>query len=306
MNSVQTKQTPGALASLLKAKGVHRPMASVVAQPIGTITERAITEVAATPAPAPEEPKAPATQDQTPAPDNRKVDSPEEKSRYDLLKAHHDKYVFETKSRFESQDAEISSLKAQLAQALTTSKMPRTKEELEEFAKSNPEAFDVMKAIAMSVFAEQDAEVANRQRQLEASLKEVKEKEAFAKLLAVHPDAKEIRDSAEFAEWFNAQPNAIKATLAKSDDVDAVIKLLTLYKVEVKGYNPKGQKKAAQEARVEASLDVGVKGGTQVDAGKKVWTKTEIDAVCSNYATWTKYKDEIDAARREGRVDLTK
>lgn len=294
MNSVQTKEVPSALAALTKAKGSRGTTMAIAQQPVATIVEESITEMTATPTPAPEA-IAPATPDVTP-PSNERYS---EKVYHDF-RVHYDKTVYE-------KNTEINQLKEALAQATApVVELPKTKEEIEEFRKTNPDVFDTMKAIALMAAEEMGSDVKNQLEAVKKTHAELKEQEAFAELLKAHPDAKKIRESAEFAAWFNEQPEAIKSTLANSGDVKSVIKLLTLYKVETTGVTPKETKAAAQKARIDDSLGVNIKGATEVTAQKKIWSRSEINAICSNYSTWNKYKDEIDLARREGRVDETK
>lgn len=300
MQSVQTKETAPALAALLKAKGQRvTALSATVEQPAAVLVENSITEIPATPQEAPEviveEQVTKATPIETPVSNERYSEE-----NYLNLKAHHDKTVYELRQ-------EVKQLKDTLTQATTPKlELPKSKEELAEFKKTNPDAYDVMRAIALDAAQELGSDVHKQLEEVNKAQAMLREKEAFGKLLEAHPDAKEIRASVEFAKWFNEQPEAIRNTLANSADVESVIKLLTLYKIEALGYNPKEKKKAAAKERIDASLSVDIKGKTEVIPQKKMWTGSEIRAICANYATWNKYREEIDAARREGRVDETK
>jgi len=298
--SVQTKEVPSALQHLLKAKG-QRP-SGTVQQPVGVVIENQNVEVPATPAPAPEElvddstKSTPATPEQNPEPsDNRNYEQA-----WKELKQHHDKLAFELRS-------ENKQLKDQLTEA-TVKKItpPKTKEEMEEFKKQNPEAFDIMRSVALETVGEDNVALKARLEEVNRLTSELKEKEAFKRLLEIHPDAMEIRKSTEFAKWFNEQPEDIKRILASSTDITAVAKQLTLYKIEMGIDTSKDKKKADSKKREEASIGVDVKSRTEILPQKKIWTKTEIDMVCADYAKWNKHKDEIDQARREGRVDMSK
>jgi len=298
MLSVQTKETSPALAALLKAKGQRAASFTAVVEQPNVIVEKSITEVPATLNTAPEstvEPVVPATPIETPAPNPRYSEE-----NYLNLKAHHDKSLFE-------RDQKISKLEDALSQATAPKiEFPKNIEELEAFKKTNPDEFAMIRAIALSAADELDGEVNKRLEVVNKAQLEIREKEAFNELLTVHPDAKTIRESVEFAKWFNEQPTAIRDTLANSTDVKAVIKLLTLYKIEALGYNPKETKKAAQQERIDASLGVNIHGATEIQPAKKIWALSEISAISSNFRLWEKHREEIDLARREGRVDNTK
>lgn len=299
--SVQTKEVPSALQNLLKAKG-QRP-SGTVHQPVGVVVENQNVEVPATPAPAPEpvvdetpEPAAPATPEQNPEPsDNRNYEQA-----WKELKQHHDKLAFELRS-------ENKQLKDQLNEA-TAKKIlpPKTKEEIEEFKKQHPEAFDIMRSVALETVSEDNVALKAKLDEINRLTSELKEKEAFKRLLEIHPDAMEIRKSTEFAKWFNEQPEDIKKILVNSTDITAVAKQLTLYKIEMGIDTSKDKKKAESKKREEASIGVDVKSRTEITPQKKVWAQSEINAIAANYKKWLIHREEIDTAYREGRVDKSK
>lgn len=302
MNSVQTKEIPTGLASLMKAKGQLGTTARVQS-PVATIVENQHMDGTVTPAQPPEEPALEApVQQVTPAPAPEPEDTSRESSAYRELKQYHDKTVYELRQ-------DVRQLKEALTQASVKKvELPKTKEELDAFKEQNRYAFDIMRTIVLDELSNDSSlnEVKNRIEEVNKAHAELKEKEAFRKLLEEHPDALEIRKSPAFAKWFNEQPEDIKNILSNSTDIKAVAKQLTLYKLEVLGINPKEKKKVDSKQREDNSIGVDVKGRTEITAQKKIWTGTEIQAICSDYNKWLQHKDEIDLARRENRVDMSK
>lgn len=287
--SIQTKEAPAALVALSKAKGQR---AIGVVQSTPTIIDGA-NSVPATPT---SDPAVPATQVQTPEPAHGR----DYEKAWKELKAHHDKVTYELRQ-------DKTQLETQLASATKVElKLPKTREEVKAWKAQYPEAFDIMTTIALEATEARSSEINKRMDEVNKQASKLAQTEAFNELLKIHPDAKEIKDSPEFAVWFNEQPGEIKNLLARSTDVRAVAKQLSLYKLEVKGINPKEDKKAAAKVIQDASLGVNVNSRTEITAAKKMWSKSEIDAICANYNTWNKFKDEIDLARRENRVDMTK
>ncbi len=294
--SIETKEVPSALSALMKAKGqnVHRDIA-VVQRPVATIVENQHTEVPATPV---VEPAPAATPAQNPEPVETGRDSPA----YRELKQHHDKTIYELRE-------ENKQLKDSLTQvSRPVVKPPKTPEEMKVFNEQYGEAVAYIRTIVLDELSNDtlNSELRSKLDQVTKAQNELKEQEAFKKLLEEHSDADEIRRDPKFAKWFNEQPDDIKRILATSTDYRAISKQLSLYKLEVLGFNPKEKKKAETQERVDASLGVDINGRTEIQPQKKLWAGSEINRLSSDYKTWNINKDEIDAARRENRVDWSK
>lgn len=294
MESVQTKEVSDSLKALTKHK--KRSNQNVVVQPVAVMTDNKNIEVPATP---PTAPVTPATPDAKPA---TPVNQPEHdyEKRWKDLKTHYDKEVSELRS-------DKKTLETKLAEASAPKlALPKTKEEMEAYRKQYPEAMDVFQTLAIQTARQEANELTKALDEVKSFQAELKEKEAFKKLLDIHPDAMEIRSSEQFHTWYNEQPSVIQKILSESTDITAVAKQLTLYKLEVLGINPKAVKKEETKSILDASIGVDVKGKPEITSQKKIWTQTEINAICADYNTWLKYRVELDDAHREGRVDRTK
>lgn len=294
MESVQTKEVSDSLKALTKHK--KRSNQNVVVQPVAVMTDNKNIEVPATP---PTAPVTSATPDAKPA---TPVNQPEHdyEKRWKDLKTHYDKEVSELRS-----DKKL--LETKLAEASAPKlALPKTKEEMEAYRKQYPEAMDVFQTLAIQTARQEANELTKALDEVKSFQAELKEKEAFKKLLDIHPDAMEIRSSEQFHTWYNEQPSVIQKILSESTDITAVAKQLTLYKLEVLGINPKAVKKEETKSILDASIGVDVKGKPEIISQKKIWTQTEINAICADYNTWLKYRVELDDAHREGRVDRTK
>lgn len=306
--SVQTKEVPSALDSLLKAKGqnIHKDIA-VVKQPAAVIVENQHTEVPVTseqnpnPTEPPKEdkPVEPATTVTNPA---EPQDQSRESTAWKELKAHHDKLVYELREK----NRQLENSLAETSRPVI--KAPKTPEEMKVFKEQYKEAYDFIETMILDRIqnSSMHTELQEKVNKVTAAQNELREKEAFKQLLEEHPDADEIRRDPKFAEWFNDQPDDIKRILATSTDVRAISKQLSLYKLEVLGINPKEKKKADAQNRVDASVGVDVKSHTEISPQKKIWTGTEIRNITSNYKLWNKHREELDAARKEDRVDWSK
>ena len=289
MESIQTKESANVLNSLAKAKANR---GAVVTKPVATMVENKNIPIIATP---PEGPT-PAT---PPASTNQSQTRDYEKS-WKELKTYHDTTVSELRNKEKI-------LQAQLAQANAPQlALPKTKVEMEAYRKQYPEAMDVFQTLAIETVKANSQELRAELESIKTYQSEIKTREAFKKLLDIHPDAMEIRSSPQFLTWFNAQPPVIREILANSTDISAVAKQLTLYKLEVLGLDPKGKKIADDTAARDASMAIPVTSRTDFGTPKKIWTQTEVNAISADYKTWLKYRVELDDAHREGRVDKSK
>jgi hypothetical protein len=218
------------------------------------------------------------------------------------LKQYHDRTVYELREK-------IKNLENSLAQSSVVKvQAPKTAEEMKAFKEHYGDVVDYMRTLVIEELQNDNlqADLRSKLNDVVQSQRELKEREAFAKLLEEHPDAAQIKEDPKFAAWYNEQPDDIKRIFATSTDYKAISKQLTLYKLEVLGVNPAEKKKIKQQSNVDASMDVSIKRPETISPAKKVWTLSEIRALSKDYKKWSKYKDEIDIARRENRVDLTK
>lgn len=117
---------------------------------------------------------------------------------------------------------EIKSLKSKLENVETTSSV-LTKEQIKEWAKTNPQASEIIRALA----AEHTQGV--RQESEEVKRELAKDK-AEAKVRRVHPDFESIVSDNDFHDWAETQPSALQNLIYDSTDADGVIWALNLYK----------------------------------------------------------------------------
>ena len=298
MQTIQTKEVPPALSALLRAKGQNSYKDVIVAQPAAAvIVENQHTEVPVTSEAEPE-----VTPEATPAPNPEPVGTRDYEAAWKELKQHHDRTAHELRE-------ENKQLKQSLSQAQKpVIKPPKTPEEMKAFKEQYGEAVDYIRTIVLEELQNDtlSSDLKGKLDEVTKAQAELREKEALKKLLELHPDAETIQRDPRFEKWYYEQPKVIQDILAHSSDYLAIAKQLSLYKLEVLGINPKEKKKAQAKELVDASLGVNINGHTEVKAQKKVWTGSEIKQISGNYNQWVKVREELDAARRENRVDWSK
>jgi len=172
------------------------------------------------------------------------------KKRYSDLRRHQQKQAEEFKQ-------EIDALKQQLSAATKKEmKLPKSDEDLEDWAKDYPDVAAIVETIAMKKAQEQSAALEERIKIIdEMQLSATKEK-AEAALMQMHPDFDTIRDSDEFHEWAEDQPKWVQDALYENDnDARSAARAIDLYKADmgISKKKPKSDKDAAKSVSTKNS-----------------------------------------------------
>jgi len=150
------------------------------------------------------------------------------KKRYSDLRRHQQQQAEEFKK-------EIEALKSQLSQATKKEmKLPKSDEDIEQWAADYPDVAAIVEAIAMKKAREQSSALEERVKFIdEMQLNATKEK-AEAELMRLHPDFGEIRDSDDFHNWAEDQPKWVQDALYDNDnDARSAARAIDLYKADM-------------------------------------------------------------------------
>jgi len=150
------------------------------------------------------------------------------KKRYSDLRRHQQKQAEEFKT-------ELAELKRQLADATKKEmKLPKSDEDIEQWAKDYPDVAAIVETIAMKKASEQSSALEERLKAIdEMQLSATKEK-AEAELMRLHPDFDDIRDSDSFHEWAEEQPKWVQDALYENDnDARSAARAIDLYKADM-------------------------------------------------------------------------
>ena len=172
------------------------------------------------------------------------------KKRYSDLRRHQQKQVEEFKT-------ELAELKRQLSDATKKEmRLPKSDEDIEEWAKEYPDVAAIVESIAMKKASEQSSALEERIKAIdEMQLSATKEK-AEAELMRLHPDFDDIRDSDEFHEWADSQPKWVQDALYENDnDARSAARAIDLYKADmcIGKKKPKSDKEAAKSVSTKNS-----------------------------------------------------
>lgn len=153
------------------------------------------------------------------------------KKRYSDLRRHSQKL---------SDDLKAMSERVKELEKQKTSGLP-TAEEAEAWAKANPKAAAIIRALA----TEQVSHIAPKNEALEEIQAELERTKAEVKIKKVHPDFEEITAENEFHDWAESQPEGIQ-NLIYDGTAEEVIWAISQYKKEMKLKTSNPQKEAAK------------------------------------------------------------
>lgn len=172
------------------------------------------------------------------------------KKRYSDLRRHQQQQA-------ENFKKELAELRSQLDSATKKEmKLPKSDEDIEEWAKNYPDVAAIVETIAMKKASEQSSALEERIKAIdELQLSATKEK-AEAELMRLHPDFDTIRDSDEFHEWADNQPKWVQDALYENDnDARSAARAIDLYKADmgISKKKPKSDKEAAKSVSTRNS-----------------------------------------------------
>jgi len=219
------------------------------------------------------------------------------KKRYDDLKRHYDSKLEEWKT--ERQEL-ASARKAGEDSGLSQSELPKTPEELAAFRDKYPDVYAIVETVST-------LQAENRLKELKDEVQQLKGKEqnlivqnAYKELISAHPDFSQLKTNEKFLMWLDDQPASIADGIYKNNtDARWAIRVVDLYKADTSTKTTKRSKDADPAAAVTRSTAKDIAG--EANSEKKVWKASEIGRL----KPWQfeKLEAEIDAAKKEGRID---
>ena len=172
------------------------------------------------------------------------------KKRYSDLRRHQQQQAEEFKK-------EIEALKSQLSKAAQKEmKLPKSDEDIEQWAADYPDVAAIVETIAMKKAREQSSALEERMKAIDELQSSASKEKAEAELMRLHPDFGEIRDSDEFHDWAEEQPKWVQDALYDNDnDARSAARAIDLYKADmgIKKEKPKSDKAAAKSVSTKDS-----------------------------------------------------
>lgn len=238
--------------------------------------------------------------------------TPEEetwKERYSNLRTHANRQRDEEKRAKEALEARIAQLEKTLAN--NTSSAPTNLEDARAWMKRYPELASIMKTLMREEADFVKEEMTPRLTELDSIRKELEWNKAYATMVKAHPDFEELTESVEFQAWIDRQPvekgkmgEIIFDALRSTDhiDLDTAIRAVNIYKQE-REFNKIPKRNHAKEAA--AAVGRTSSSAPNTSGGKRSFSESEIESMSAR--EYEKLENEIDAAKREGRIiyDIT-
>ena len=213
------------------------------------------------------------------------------KKRYSDLRRHQQQQAEEFKK-------EIEALKSQLSQAAQKEmKLPKSDEDIEQWAADYPDVAAIVETIAMKKAREQSTALEERMKAIDELQSSATKEKAEAELMRIHPDFGEIRDSDEFHDWAEEQPKWVQDALYDNDnDARSAARAIDLYKADM-GLNTKKSKSDKAAAKSVATKNSRSK--PQEDETSSYIKESEVQKMSAQ--EYEKYSDEIMEAIRSGK-----
>jgi hypothetical protein len=214
------------------------------------------------------------------------------KKRYSDLRRHQQKQAEELKK-------EIESLKTQLSVAAQKEmKLPKSDEDIEQWAEEYPDVAKIVETIAIKKAKEQNAALEQRMKAIDDMQISATKEKAEAELMRLHPDFDEIRDSDDFHMWADEQPKWVQDALYENDnDARSAARAIDLYKAD-KGITSEKKAKKTKGA-AEAVSGKGSRSAPQTEESSSYLKESQVQAMSPQ--EYEKHSDEIMEAIRSGK-----
>ena len=200
---------------------------------------------------------------------------------------------------------QIDELKSQLDTATKQQiKLPKSEEELDEWAKEYPDVAKIVETIAIKKSQEQSKELEDRIKKINDMQDDALREKAEVELLKKHPDFIQIRDEDQFHNWVEAQPQWVQKALYENEhDAMSAARAIDLYKADM-GITGKRSSKEVQR-EVAKSVKTSSKESPEAMAEGSTFRESEVEKM--QPAEYEAKQDAIIAAMRSGNFiyDLT-
>ena len=159
---------------------------------------------------------------------------------------------------------QIDELRSQLQQSTEKQiSLPKSEEELAEWAKTYPDVAKIVETIAIKKAKEQTQALDERFKQLDEREHKTSKDNAEAELMRLHPDFNVIRDDDDFHNWVEEQPKWIQDALYDNEnDAKSAARAIDLYKAD------KGIKVKKTTADKGAAESVSTRGSRSAPTGE--------------------------------------
>ena len=214
------------------------------------------------------------------------------KKRYSDLRRHQQKQAEEFKT-------ELDAMKRQLESATKKEmKLPKSDEDIEQWAADYPDVAAIVETIAMKKAAEQSTALEERMKVIDEMQTSATKEKAEAALMQMHPDFDEIRDSDDFHNWAEEQPKWVQDALYDNDnDARSAARAIDLYKADMGIAEAKKSKPSKDAAKSVTTKNT--RNKPQEDESSTYLRESQVEKMSVH--EYEKHSDEIMEAIRSGK-----
>lgn len=215
------------------------------------------------------------------------------KKRYGDLRRHSQKQQADLQKQ-------VDDLKKQLeASTKSQIKLPKSEQELENWAREYPDVAKIVETIAIKKAKEQAHSIEERLKELDEIQYNTKKEKAEAELMRIHPDFDAIRDSDEFHEWVDNQPKWVQQALYENDtDAISASRAIDLYKADM---GITGKRKTSAEYNREVAKSVNTSRSIRPDKNESSGYLKESEVEKMSAREYESRQEEIVAAIKAGK-----
>ena len=215
------------------------------------------------------------------------------KKRYGDLRRHSQKQQADLQKQ-------IDDLKSQLEQSTKKQiKLPKSEDELAEWAKEYPDVAKIVETIAIKKAKEQSSELEERMKKIDNMQYEAQKQKAEAELMRLHPDFDQIRDTDDFHNWVEDQPKWVQQALYENEtDALSAARAIDLYKADM-GMIKK--QRGNKELERDAAKSVRTSRGSNPDSTGESGSIRESDVEKMSAREYEARQEEIVAAIKSGK-----
>jgi len=193
---------------------------------------------------------------------------------------------------------QIDELRSQLQQSTEKQiSLPKSEEELAEWAKTYPDVAKIVETIAIKKAKEQTQALDERFKQLDEREHKTSKDNAEAELMRLHPDFDVIRDDDDFHNWVEEQPKWIQDALYDNEsDAVSAARAIDLYKAD------KGIKTKKAVSDKGAAESVNTRGSRSAPTGESkdgVFYESEVSKMTT--FEYEKNQEAISKALQSGK-----
>jgi hypothetical protein len=215
------------------------------------------------------------------------------KKRYGDLRRHSQKQQADLQKQ-------IDDLKSQLEMSTKQQiKLPKTEEELTEWAREYPDVAKIVETIAIKKAKEQSSELEERLKKIDTMHIEAQKEKAEAELMRLHPDFDEIRDTDDFHNWVESQPRWVQQALYENEtDAMSAARAIDLYKADM-GIGKK--QRSTRDTDKDAATAVRTSRGSNPESKGEAGYIKESDVEKMSSREYEARQEEIVSAIKAGK-----